>query len=154
GSATDGDTDIGFALVAAVDQWGSDYKQPALDYLKSLKAKDYTTCSATGRNMATNGDWDSGCVSENSSYFMPGYLRVFHAFTQDAFWGKAADDAVAIWDANANPTTGLIANEVDEHGNLGASGENYVDYNGCRVPWRAALDYLWHGTAGAKQVTD
>jgi hypothetical protein len=153
GSATDGDTDIGFALVVAIDQWGSAYKQPAITYLQSLKAHDYTTCSPSGRAMATNGDWDKGCTSENTSYFMPAYYRVFHTLTGDPFWGQAADDAVAIWSANANPTTGLIANEVDQNGALGSSGENYVDYNGCRIPWRAALDYLWNGTAGAQQVT-
>ena len=153
GSATDGDTDIGFALVVAIDQWGASYEQPAMTYLQSLKAHDYTTCNPSGRAMATNGDWDKGCTSENTSYFMPAYYRVFHTFTGDAFWGKAADDAVTIWTANANATTGLIANEVDQNGGLGASGENYVDYNGCRIPWRAGLDYLWNGTAGAQQVT-
>jgi endo-1,4-beta-D-glucanase Y len=154
GSATDGDTDIGLGLVAAIDQWGSPYQQAALDYLKSLKAHDYTTCSPSGHAMATNGDWDKGCTSENTSYFMPGYYRVFARLSGDTFWSKAADDAVTIWLANANATTGLIANEVDQNGNLGTSNENYVDYNGCRIPWRAALEYLWHGTAGAKQVTD
>jgi endo-1,4-beta-D-glucanase Y len=155
GSATDGDTDIGLALVAAIDQWGTAYQQPAINYLKSLKAHDYTTCSSPpGRAMATNGDWDKGCTSENTSYFMPGYYRVFARLTGDTFWSQAADDAVTIWLANANATTGLIANEVNQNGGLGTSNENYVDYNGCRVPWRAVLEYLWHGTAGAKQVTD
>jgi uncharacterized protein (TIGR03382 family) len=153
GSATDGDTDIGFALVVAADQWGATYKQAATTYLQALKAHDYTTCSKSGRNMATNGDWDTGCTASNSSYWMPGYLRVFHEFTGDAFWGKAADDAVALWQLNANSKTGLIANEVNEDGTVGDS-ESYVDYNGCRVPWRAITDYLWYGTAGSKAVTN
>jgi endo-1,4-beta-D-glucanase Y len=153
GSATDGDTDIGFALVAAIDQWGSAYMQPAQQYLQSLKTHDYTTCNPSGHAMATNGDWDKGCTSENTSYFMPAYYRVFRRFGGDAFWGKAADDAVTLWSANANASTGLIANEVDQNGKLGASGESYVDYNGCRIPWRAALDYLWNGSQGAQQVT-
>ncbi len=154
GSATDGDTDIGFALIVAVSQWGDAYRQIALDYLQTLKAHDYTTCSATGRNMATNGDWDSGCNSENTSYFMPAYYRVFYEFSGDSFWSKAADDAVAIWYANHNSTTGLIANEVNQYGAVGSTGEDYVDYNGCRIPWRAAADYLWYGTADLKTITD
>ncbi|HVU03798.1 MAG TPA: glycosyl hydrolase family 8 [Polyangiaceae bacterium] len=153
-SATDGDTDIGFALVVAVDQWGDSYKQPALDYLAALKAKDYVTCQPTGRVMATNGDWDQGCVSENTSYFMPAYYRVFAKFTGDSFWSKAADDAIAIWQANANGSSGLVANEVNQSGGLGPQPKDYVDYNGCRVPWRAALDYLWYGTPSAKQFSD
>jgi endo-1,4-beta-D-glucanase Y len=152
GSATDGDTDIGFALLVAADQWGATYKQAAMTYLASLKAHDYTTCSKVGRNMATNGDWDTGCTASNSSYWMPGYLRVFYEATGDSFWSKAADDAVALWQLNANSKTGLIANEVNDDGTVG-DGESYVDYNGCRVPWRAITDYLWYGTAGSKEVS-
>lgn len=153
GSATDGDADIGFALVAAVDQWGDAYRQTALDYLTILKKVDYTTCSPSGRNMAKAGNWGGGCDFSNTSYWMPGYLRVFHEFTGDAFWGKAADDAVALFLVNRNPSTGLVANEVDQNGAT-SKNESYVDYNGCRTPWRAVADYLWYGTADAKKVTD
>jgi endo-1,4-beta-D-glucanase Y len=153
GSATDGDTDIGFGLVAAIDQWGDSYKQPALDYLSTLKKVDYVTCPPSGRNLAKAGDWGGGCDRSNTSYWMPAYMRVFAELTGDAFWSKAADDAVALWLANRNAKTGLIANEVDPSGAT-APGQGHVDYNGCRVPWRASLDYLWYGTPGAKDVTD
>jgi endo-1,4-beta-D-glucanase Y len=153
-SATDGDLDIGFALVVAVDQWGAAYKKPALDYLQTLKTHDFTTCSPSGRFLSTNGDWDKGCTTDNTSYFMPAYYRAFSRFAADPQWMKAADDAIAVWLANMNAKSGLIANEVDQNGKLGSPPKDYVDYNGCRIPWRAALDYLWHGTSGAKQVTD
>jgi endo-1,4-beta-D-glucanase Y len=154
-SATDGDNDIALALVVAVDQWGEAYRQPALDFLKAVKAHDYATCSATGRTLATAGDWDKGCNDggSNTSYWMPAYFRVFQEFSGDAFWGKAADDAVALWLASRNPTTGLIANHVTQNGVAG-QGQDRVDYNGCRIPWRAALDYLWFATPGAKGVMD
>lgn len=153
GSATDGDTDIGYALLVAADQWGGTYEQDAITYFKALKAHDYTTCSKVGRNMAKNGDRDTGCSASNSSYWMPGYMRVFQEATGDAFWGKAADDMVALWLANRSPSTGLVSNEVNDDGTTGES-ETWVDYNGCRIPWRAITDYLWYGTAGSKQVTD
>jgi endo-1,4-beta-D-glucanase Y len=153
GSATDGDVDIAMALVAAVDQWGAEYRPPALEYLKAIKAHDFATCSGTGRVLATNGDWDKGCIASNSSYWTPAYDRVFDEFTHDAFWFQAARDALALWVANRNAATGLVANEVNQDGAVGA-GQSYVDYNGCRVPWRAVLDYLWYGTAGAKSVAD
>jgi endo-1,4-beta-D-glucanase Y len=152
GSATDGDADIALALVAAVDQWGEAYRQPAVDYLRAMRTHDFTTCGATGRAMATNGDWDKGCSASNSSYWTPGYDRVFAGFTRDAFWGKAAGDAEALWIANRDAATGLVANAVNQDGTV--AGQSYVDYNGCRVPWRAALDYLWFGTPAAKTVTD
>ncbi len=153
GSATDGDADIALALVAAVDQWGDAYRPSALEYLRAIEAHDFAKCRASGRTMATNGDWDKGCTASNTSYWTPAYDRVFGEFTHDPFWRQAANDAVALWLANRNDTTGLVANGVNQDGTAGA-GQSYVDYNGCRVPWRAVLDYLWYGTAGAKNVTD
>jgi endo-1,4-beta-D-glucanase Y len=153
GSATDGDVDIALALVAAVDQWGDAYRPSALEYLKAIKAHDFGTCRGSGRTMATNGDWDRGCSASNTSYWTPAYDRVFDEFTHDPFWRQAANDAVTLWLANRNDVTGLVANGVNQDGTVGA-GQSYVDYNGCRVPWRAVLDYLWYGTEGAKNVTD
>jgi endo-1,4-beta-D-glucanase Y len=153
GSATDGDADIALALVAAVDQWGEAYRPPALEYLSAMKSHDFAACNETRRVMATNGDWDKGCQASNSSYWTPAYDRVFEDFTRDAFWRRAADDATALWLANRNASTGLIANAVNQDGTVGAS-QSYVDYNGCRIPWRAVVDYLWYGTQDAKAVTD
>lgn len=160
-SATDGDTDIGFALIVAAAQWGGTYAQQAVTYLEALKKVDFTTCTPSGRNVATAGDWQSGTASSaacttagggsNTSYWMPGYYRVFQALTGDSFWGKTADDVVTLYGLAANSTTGIIVNEVDQDG-VAVSGQTY-DYNSCRIPWRAVLDYLWFGTPGAQQAT-
>ncbi|HEX8791853.1 MAG TPA: glycosyl hydrolase family 8 [Polyangiaceae bacterium] len=153
-SATDGDTDIGFALIVAAAQWGGTYAQQAKTYLATLKSVDFETCPTTGRILANAGSWQSGTDAcsggSNTSYWMPGYYRVFAAFTGDAFWTKAADDAVTLYGLGANSTTGIIVNELDENG-MPIQGETY-DYNSCRIPWRDVLDYLWFGTAGAKQT--
>lgn len=153
GSATDGDTDIAFGLIVAAAQWGGTYAQQAKTYLATLKSVDFATCSATGRILATAGSWQGmdACTSgSNTSYWMPGYYRVFSAFTGDSFWTKAADDAVTLYGLAADPTTGIIVNEVDENGKA-IQGQTY-DYNSCRIPWRGVLDYLWFGTSGAKQM--
>jgi endo-1,4-beta-D-glucanase Y len=152
GSAADGDTDIGFGLVVAAAQWGGTYAQQAKTYLATLKSHDFTTCMPTGRIMATAGDWQGSdaCTSgSNTSYWMPAYYRVFAALTGDSFWSKAADDAVTLYNLAANSTTGILVNTADQNGTPTA-GETY-DYNSCRIPWRAVLDYLWFGTAGVKQ---
>jgi endo-1,4-beta-D-glucanase Y len=92
GSATDGDTDIGFGLLVAAAQWGGTYAQTAMSYLSTLKAVEFTTCSPSGRNLPNAGDWDhsvtdgggtvgGGCTATNTSYWMPAYYRVFRAFT-------------------------------------------------------------------------
>jgi hypothetical protein len=84
---------------------------------------------------------------------MPGYYRVFAQFSGDPFWTKAADDAESLYLLSRNPATGLMPNEVDERG-APHDNEVYVDYNGCRTPWRAAADYLWYGTPEAKSADD
>jgi endo-1,4-beta-D-glucanase Y len=152
-TATDGDTDIGLGLVAAIDQWGDSYRPAAINYLAALKKVDFTTCEPSGRNVSKAGNWGGGCDHSNTSYFMPAFYRVFQELTGDPFWGKAADDAVALWLINRNPRTGLVGNEVDQNGAT-VYDQTFVNYNGCRVPWRAVLDYLWYGTPGAKDVTD
>jgi endo-1,4-beta-D-glucanase Y len=154
GSATDGDTDIGFGLIVAAEQWGGTYAATAKSYLATLKKVDFTTCSPSGRNVPDAGNWDvgGGCKASNTSYWMPAYYRVFQDLTGDTYWGKAADDVVALYNLAADPTTGIIVNEVDQNG-VAVSGQTY-DYNSCRIPWRAALDYLWHGTPAVKKATD
>jgi endo-1,4-beta-D-glucanase Y len=154
GSATDGDTDIGFALLVASVQWGGSYAADATTYLATLKSVDFTTCATTGRTVPTAGSWqgNAACTTSgggsNTSYWMPAYYRVFDTFTGDAFWGKAADDVVTLYGLAANATTGIIVNEVDQSG-APVSGQTY-DYNSCRIPWRATLDYLWFGTPAVK----
>jgi endo-1,4-beta-D-glucanase Y len=153
GSATDGDTDIAFGLVVAAAQWGGTYLQQAKDYLAVLKSVDFVTCSPSGRNVATAGSWQGSdaCTigsGSNTSYWTPGYYRVFAQVTGDSFWSKTADDVVTLYGLAADPTTGIIVNEVDQNG-AAVACQTY-DYNSCRIPWRATLDYLWFGTAGVK----
>ena len=151
-SATDGDTDIGFGLVVAAAQWGGTYLDAAKTYLATLKTVDFTTCSPTGRNVPDAGNWDvgGGCTASNTSYWMPAYYRVFQQVTGDSYWGKAADDVATLYGLAADPNTGIIVNSVDQNGTA-VSGQTY-DYNSCRIPWRAALDYLWYGTAGVQSA--
>lgn len=155
GSATDGDTDIGFSLIVAASQWGGTYAQQAKAYLTTLQTVDFTTCSPSGRNMPTDGNWQksAACTAgSSSSYFMPAYYRVFQAFTGNAFWGKTADDVVTLYGLAADPTTGIIVDMIDQDG-VPASGQTY-NYDSCRTPWRAVLDYLWYGTpAVERQMT-
>src|SRR5580704_8708131 len=73
GSATDGDTDIGFSLIVAAAQWGGTYAQQAQTYLSTLQTVDFTACSPSGRNMPTDGNWQmsGACTAgSSSSYFM------------------------------------------------------------------------------------
>ena len=118
-SASDGDEDIGFALIVASVQWGGTYAADAKTYLANMKSIDFTTCSATGRTVVTAGSWQTSsdaCTTtgggSNTSYWMPAYYRVFAKFTGDSSWNKTADDVVTLY--------GLAAKRHDrDHRELG-----------------------------------
>ncbi len=158
GSATDGDTDIAYGLLVAAQQWGGSYAAEARTYLATLKKADFTTCPSSGRNLPAAGDWQgTGACTQgsSSSYFMPGYYRLFGAVTGDSYWTKAADDVETVWGLAANAKTGIIIDTLDENGqpvgSLDSTSEQY-NYDTCRTPWRDALDTLWYGTAASTSL--
>src|SRR6185369_13704485 len=85
--------------------------------------------------------------------WMPGYYRVFAEVTGDTFWNEVITDTYALIAINQNATTGFLSNETDQYGNV-PNGQAVVNYNGARIPWRIAADYLWFGTPEAKAYLD
>jgi len=155
-AATDGDLDIAFALLVASVQWGNDYLGDALAYINRMKRVFFEYCPESGRIVQKAGDTHGGCDYGNSSYFMPGYYRVFGEMTGDPFWDEVISDTYELLFLNRDPGTGFNSNEIDHQGNVPASKpeQNKVDYNGCRTPWRLVKDYLWFGKDSAKMMTD
>ena len=151
-AATDGELDIALALVVAANQWGGAYWDEARGYAQRMRSKLWQYCAASGRQVQKPGDTFGGCDLGNTSYWMPGYYRVFAELTGESFWNDAVTGAYAQIFANRNPVTGFLANQADEWGRT--VGEPRVDYNGCRVPWRIVTDHLWWGSSEAQEVTD
>jgi len=152
GSASDGDLDVAFALVAGYWQWGGTYKDEAVKVITTCK-KLITNCSGTSVIVGgySGGGAYGGCQETDISYFFPAYFRAFADITGDAAWTKLADDTYTVLANCANPTTGLVP---DWHTFTGgtANGRNHTyKYDACRVPWRIALDYLWNGNEKAKE---
>jgi len=130
-SATDGDEDIGFALVLADKQWGG-YTSTTKEYLTKMAAADF----------ATDGTVRGGdeFANVNPSYLAPAFYRTFAAYSGDKRWTTILDKSYQTLKSTADGTTGLVP---DWQG-----GDSY-GYDAARTPFRVALDACWNGEARA-----
>jgi endoglucanase len=153
GSATDGDLDVAFGLVAGYWQWGGSYKDEAISRINVCK-KLITQCSGTSvlyGGYSSGGPY-GGCTQTDISYYFPAYFRAFAEISGDAAWTKLADDTYTVLNNNANSSTGLVPDWHKWDGGAASNGANHTyKYDACRVPWRIALDYLWNGNEKAKE---
>lgn len=160
-SATDGDMDVGYALLLADKQWGSSGN---INYLSQAKntIQNGVKKSDIGPNLRTNlGDWDDNAWNTRSSDWMTGHMRAYQLATGDAFWANVANTTYGVLTSiqkNHSPTTGLMPDFI-----LGSTPKpapkNYLDegtvdfsWNACRFPFRIAMDYGLYGTSEAKQA--
>lgn len=151
--ATDAELDAAMALYIAHWQWGEDYLSQCENMIQIIKDHEIT-----GRVLKP-GDQFGGSHLVNPSYFSPAYYRVFGEITGETqFWNEVAAEGYNIIDNAMHQTTGFVPDwcQTDgsfapEAGNLGyhEGGEHFY-YDAIRVPWRSAVDYLWHGNQNAK----
>jgi endoglucanase len=155
-SATDGDLDIAFALLAAAQRWPDgpiDYKARALAVL------DATLAEVKGNgDFLTIGDWaqsdETYLSTTRTSDFMPSHFRAFADASGNAVWLKIIDQTYGALDAAGSDETGLVpdfilgmpdAPKPVPAGFLEGEGDGALSWNAVRVPWRLALDYLLYG---------
>lgn len=160
--ATDGDLDVAFALLVAETKWPSGgYGAEAGRLIDVIQRYEFTECN--GEIVQKPGDSFGGCTCTNPSYFAPAYYRVFGDFipSQKAFWDKAAADTYALLARNKHASSGLYMAWTNADGtavteaecNVAADGGGTLSdyqYDAARVPYRIALDYLWHGSPDAQ----
>ncbi|HTF82699.1 MAG TPA: glycosyl hydrolase family 8, partial [Cytophagales bacterium] len=110
--ATDGDLDAAMGMVIASKQWPNatspyNYAQEATKSINAIKSTMFTNCS--GKIVQKPGDMFGGCNCTNPSYYATGYYRAFgkHVPADNAWWNKAADDALDLLLAVSNTSTGL-----------------------------------------------
>lgn len=170
-SASDGDLDVGYALLLADRQWGScgtvDYLAEAKKVIADLKAGD----ADRSMRYVLLGDWATPAdtkyyPSTRTSDFMLEHYRGFQAATGDAAWKGLVDATyalVATMQANWAPATGLLPDFVVDPlgtptpakaGFLEGRNDGAYSYNACRTPWRLATDFLVAGDARAKVAVD
>lgn len=158
-SATDADLDIAFALLMADKQWGSggslNYYNLALTEIDDIRNYDI----ATDNHLKPGDNWDNWTYP---SYFMPAYFKVFkevdpsHASKWDAVYTTCNNHI----DIGRNDSNGLIGEILNTNGTArtddpcssSCDGRKYK-YNSCRVPWRYAMEYVWHGVDPVNEVS-
>jgi endo-1,4-beta-D-glucanase Y len=153
-SATDGDLDIGFALLLADKQWpGSGYADKAAQVIGDIKRGDIhgTTFEPVLGDWATSDDPQYN--STRPSDFMLDHFRAFAA-TGDPSWMQTIDAVYGLVDTMQKmyaPQTGLLPDFVVNTTTTPAPAmakafegpdDGHYDYNSCRVPWRIATDYI------------
>lgn len=166
-SATDGDMDIAYALLAADAVWGSDgainYRAEALAVLSDIMQYDINQTYWT----INLGDWVSECgpgdpyygATRCSDFFMQA-LPVFAEATGDDNWMKVYDATYAIiHDMVAAYGTGILPDFVirQSDGTYVPAPANFLEsehdghyyYNSCRTPWRIGMDALLNHHADA-----
>jgi endo-1,4-beta-D-glucanase Y len=162
GSATDGDMDIGFALLLADKQWGSGgaYLSEARKVIAAVKAKEMnamTKFPLLADDIAMGDDFFN---TTRPSDFMLDHFRSFGKTTGDAFWMQSVDSIqglIGTLQKNFSPMTGLIPDFVVDTNTAmpkpapalwpkdeGLTTGEYA-YNSCRVPWRLTTDYIASG---------
>jgi endo-1,4-beta-D-glucanase Y len=162
-SATDGDLDVGYALLLADRQWpGNGYLAEAQAVIADLEDGDQNKST----HLTTLGDWststDPDYYATRPSDFMLDHYRAFGAATGHATWSQdveATYGIISTIQTNYSPSTGLLPDFVVNTNTAPApSAPNFLEantdgeysYNSCRTPWRIASDYIVSSDPRAK----
>jgi endo-1,4-beta-D-glucanase Y len=169
GSATDGDMDIGFALLLADKQWGSNgaYLSEAQKVIAAIKGKDMNAMTKLPLLADDIGPGDMMYYTTRPSDFMLDHFRSFGKATSDPFWMQSVESIQGLLGGiqkNFTPMTGLIPDFVVDTNTAapkpappmwpadeGTTTGEYA-YNSCRVPWRMATDFIASGDARSRNV--
>ncbi len=150
GAATDGDLDVGFALVMAAKKW----KTGAYDYL--AEAKNQINIMMEEFVNQENFGIKYGNVPHGtftmSAYLMTAWFKTFYDVTGDERWLKVIDFSYRACKKylDLNPSTGLMPYTFNiftlERRDI---EKDHYGWDACRVPWRFGTDYLWNGTSNS-----
>ncbi len=167
-SASDADQDIALALIFASKRWNQDhYMEQAIKILKDIWDKEIQTVSGKPYLLAGNWAKEDGSLSINPSYYM------FYAYP---IFAEA--DRIHDWMAVKNTSYEMLQKVTESSLNkktsvslppdwasfdrktLSATPPPYADKttdfsdDAFRVPWRVALDFVWHKDERAEKYLD
>lgn len=154
-SATDGDEDIGYALLLAERAWGPSYTNDARAYIRAM----YQYEVEAGTYVLKPGDVWGGSDATNPSYFAPAYYRAFAAATGEQGWLKVLDKSYDILFAARDERTGLLPEWTTGTGGTATrvtwnkNRDNFT-YNAIRVPWRVAQDWVENRDPRAQDIAE
>jgi len=169
-SASDGDIDIGFALLLAERQWGSagrvHYREEAVRIIDSIFAQEIDTVRYTiVQSNAIESDGSPDFHDFRTSDFIPSELKAFGEVCRDPRWNRVVDSNYArlagLRDAYS-PSRHLLADFYKRVGESYVPGRRRKDeifpdayyYNACRLPWRIGLDYLMSGDERSRRLLE
>jgi len=154
--ASDAELDVAMALIVASHQWQSDaYVNDAKMMIRIIREKQFEG------DVLKPGDMFGGNNLVCPSYFSPAYYKVFKDYDpgQGAFWDAAIAKSYQIINA-AGGTSGLVPDWCTAAGQVSSAANQYEDqgknfiFDAIRTPFRAGIDYLWHGTPAAKAYNE
>jgi endoglucanase len=165
-SATDADTDIALSLIFAYGRWNdSTYLESAKLIIKDIWANEIIGINGKYYVLSNNLEKSSpDSLLINPSYIAPYAYRIFAEVDTDHPWLQLADHS---YEFLSQVTTRNL--DAPDHANLPPdwvyinrqNGEiltTYKDsgftsnfgFDGMRLPWRIALDYIWYQEGRAK----
>ena len=146
-NATDGDMDAALALIVANKRgWG--YAQDA----KNLIGNILKYCVYSD-NTLEMGEANNPKTIHISSYFMPGHMKVFAAFTGEQRWLKVADvNYELLKKALDKPSVVVPPFAFNNNGDVDPDWDSTFNSDAGRGPFRISTDYAWYGDARAKAL--
>lgn len=165
-SATDGDLDIGYALLLADKAWGSagafNYRAEARKVLAAILDKEVSGDVLLIGDWAKAGDGGTYAATTRASDFMVSHFKAFADATDEPRWLAIRDRIYATISSvvsRYSSETGLMPdfvvgmpNDPAPAPSMFLEGDNDGNYswNSGRYPWRIALDYLLYNEPRAK----
>jgi endo-1,4-beta-D-glucanase Y len=150
-SATDAELDFAYALLVAVRVKGwCEFADAANTLIGKI-----LTYEVDG-SVLKPGDMWGGASLTNPSYFSPAYYEMFRQHTGNQRWADVITQTYATINRinQVNAGTGLVPDWCDKDGRP-SSGMGYqYKYDGCRTPWRVAMDAWYYDRAEAKAHCD
>jgi endo-1,4-beta-D-glucanase Y len=155
GAATDGDLDIGLALVFADELekkgfWtkysGSvSYKTRAMEIIKSIRK------NMTASDYLLPGDnWGADGINNlNPSYFATAWLKVFNAYQTEVDFTPVINTCYTVLSKVPRYSVGIAPDWCNQNGSQSSQGgsKTYSGMgmlsDGIRTPYRIAMDALW-----------
>jgi endo-1,4-beta-D-glucanase Y len=171
-AATDGDLDIGYALLLADAQWGS---AGAINYINEAKAIINASMASETHPSSYHpllGDWvssPSDLKLSRSSDFLPDHFKAFQFATGDIRWNNVYEKIQALiaylQSSTANPAlTGLLPDFIQNADTptptiptgqvLETPQDGWYNWNACRDPWRIGTGYLMTGDPRSKTAAN
>jgi len=136
-SATDAELDFAYALLVAVRVKGwCEFADAANTLIGKILTYEVDV------DVLKPGDMWGGASLTNPSYFSPAYYEMFLQHTGNQRWANVIASTYATINKinQLNAGTGLVPDWCDKDGRP-SSGMGYqYKYDGCRTPWRVALD--------------